>query len=464
MKKLWADTLHWDASYKEPKHLCQHRGNALFKGLMTGVNQIGEVRLQFHVVTDSKDQVVRPLDDFLGTVEAYGQPKPRLFWTDNVVADGDFFTDKLGLPTIEEGVEEEESVLPIAVVGDGECKYSNQTREINTNVEAMHCSLGPEGRVLSVDAEWAVRTDARGQVNGAGRVAVIQFAYILPGGEQTMALVVQLVDKEKLPTSLVSLFADPTLLFVGRCVQGDISRIGRDFKCTGLMSKVKTIDLGKLARTRDVVQNGTVSLQKLCGVVLGLQLPKLASVRLSRWSARTLSDEQVKYAALDAIVGLRIYQKLLPMPDLTARITSEAATPGVGVDIVPSTGKMGVLATFAGTGKVVEAREWETPAGYFPLKITISGKRRLVEVHTVAAPLLRVPGLTLRTRDGTPVTLRDLAALAKERGEETFRVVLPIQMLAPSVPGRVRPTPVHGGGGGSSNVKLGAGGGAAPKP
>jgi hypothetical protein len=189
VKKLRADTLHWDASYKEPKHLCQHRGNALFKGLMTGVNQIGEVRLQFHVVTDSKDQVVRPLDDFLGTVEAYGQPKPRLLWTDNVVADGDFFTDKLGLPTIEEGVEEEESVLPIAVVGDGECKYSNQTREINTNVEAMHCSLGPEGRVLSVDAEWAVRTDARGQVNGAGRVAVIQFAYILPGGEQTMALV-----------------------------------------------------------------------------------------------------------------------------------------------------------------------------------------------------------------------------------------------------------------------------------
>lgn len=57
MKKRGADTLHWDASYKEPKHLCQHHGKAIFRALFTATNQLGEIRLQFHVVTDGHDQV-----------------------------------------------------------------------------------------------------------------------------------------------------------------------------------------------------------------------------------------------------------------------------------------------------------------------------------------------------------------------------------------------------------------------
>jgi len=58
VKKRGAETLHWDASYKEPKHLCQHHGNAIFRALFTATNQLGEIRMQFHVVTDGHDQVL----------------------------------------------------------------------------------------------------------------------------------------------------------------------------------------------------------------------------------------------------------------------------------------------------------------------------------------------------------------------------------------------------------------------
>ena len=46
-----------DVSYKEAKKLCRVGGKAVYVGLVTGVNEIGEVRLQFHIVSDSHEQM-----------------------------------------------------------------------------------------------------------------------------------------------------------------------------------------------------------------------------------------------------------------------------------------------------------------------------------------------------------------------------------------------------------------------
>jgi len=43
VKKRWAVTLHWDASYKEAKRLCQHHGKAHFRALITAVNELGTI-------------------------------------------------------------------------------------------------------------------------------------------------------------------------------------------------------------------------------------------------------------------------------------------------------------------------------------------------------------------------------------------------------------------------------------
>ena len=44
VKKRGAARLHWDVSYKVEKHVAQHHGKPLYKGLLTATNEVGEVR------------------------------------------------------------------------------------------------------------------------------------------------------------------------------------------------------------------------------------------------------------------------------------------------------------------------------------------------------------------------------------------------------------------------------------
>jgi hypothetical protein len=57
VKKRGVLVLKIDASYKVSKHLCQWHGKRQFHALITGTNELGEIRLMFHVVTDGHDQV-----------------------------------------------------------------------------------------------------------------------------------------------------------------------------------------------------------------------------------------------------------------------------------------------------------------------------------------------------------------------------------------------------------------------
>ncbi len=54
VKKRGAEKLHWDVSYKEANHLCRYRRRPKFKGLVTALNEFGEVIIQFHIYTDSQ--------------------------------------------------------------------------------------------------------------------------------------------------------------------------------------------------------------------------------------------------------------------------------------------------------------------------------------------------------------------------------------------------------------------------
>ena len=40
MKKRGATKLHWDASYKEPKHLAKYHGEPVFHALVTATNEV----------------------------------------------------------------------------------------------------------------------------------------------------------------------------------------------------------------------------------------------------------------------------------------------------------------------------------------------------------------------------------------------------------------------------------------
>ncbi len=125
---------------------------------------------------------------------------------------------------------------------------------------------------------------------------------------------------------------------------------------------MKTLDLGITACARDVVQSGIVGLEYLVERVLNEKLLKIPTLRLSRWSACQLSTVQINYSALDVIKALEVYFKLNDMPDLTARLTLDDATPGKVVDIVPSHGSVHLLATRAAIACIEPCcEEWTAP-------------------------------------------------------------------------------------------------------
>ena len=91
VKKRGAETSHWDASCEEPRHLCQCHGKALFKGLIAATDENGEIRIQFHAVTDGHDQMRGAITSFLKTTTEHGQKMPMFLFADNPSGDRDFF-------------------------------------------------------------------------------------------------------------------------------------------------------------------------------------------------------------------------------------------------------------------------------------------------------------------------------------------------------------------------------------
>ena len=91
VKKRGALRLSWDASYKEAKHLGRYHGHSVFRALITATNEVGEIRIQFHVVTDGHEQMTRAIAAMNDTCQQYGQPLTELLFTDKPNEDKDYF-------------------------------------------------------------------------------------------------------------------------------------------------------------------------------------------------------------------------------------------------------------------------------------------------------------------------------------------------------------------------------------
>jgi hypothetical protein len=334
---------------------------------------VGEVRVQFHVVTDGHDQMEPQIKAFLDTMNKYGHEGVRLFWTDNAAADFDFFTRVIpSLVTTQQGLNNihpastmpSNDELPLCSVAASRYQVVTRDADINLKLHTL-CdtvkALPLESRVLSLDAEWDTTKGRNGLVSGSGRVALIQISYQIAADGEIFALLIRVHGRTHLPAALVTLLQDPEFTFTGRNIGGDIKKLGDDFKCSHQLANINIVELGKMARERDVVHSGAVGLDTIVRKCLSERLVKPPSVRLSVWSAATLTADQIQYAALDAIKALEVYLKLVKMPNLAQRLSSKAPT-GTLVDIVPSHGAVHVMATRAGTGEIIaHDAEWTLP-------------------------------------------------------------------------------------------------------
>lgn len=105
-----------------------------------------------------------------------------------------------------------------------------------------------------------------------------------------------------LPDSLAELLSDASILKIGVAISHDIQilRSITPFNPGGF------VDLQNYVKPFGIESNG---LSKLSGIVLGYRISK--SQQLSNWEATELSEGQQRYAATDAWVALKIYEKLL---------------------------------------------------------------------------------------------------------------------------------------------------------
>jgi hypothetical protein len=435
VKKRGAQRLHWDASYKEAKHLGQFHGKAVFRALITATNEVGEIRVQFHVVTDGHDQMEAQIAALLETLRLYGQPMPELLTTDNPSGDKQFFLKHipslarkqrsldLGLPVLQQS-----KLKKCTVDLDCEVKVCrNLSTEANRRIIAIRnlvTALPPKQQIVSIDIEWDLYKNAGGFITGQGTTALLQLSYRACDNGPIKALLLQTYGDKQLNNNLLQLLADQRITFVGRGINGDMARLARDFDCAQKLKHVNIVDIGAMACARNVVSSAAPQLAHLVEILLQEDLDKTSGVRVSdKWSAKQLSSEQIQYGALDVIKGLEIYFKLDTMPDINTPLLLHEATAGCVVGIKPSS-KAG-MTTCAATATVEPRGNWLAPGDKCkPTTLKATDSRCLVTITKVYAESLVVPNI--KRKDGKSMTLGDF-------GDAPFTVMLPLRMVIPHI-------------------------------
>jgi ribonuclease D len=109
------------------------------------------------------------------------------------------------------------------------------------------------------------------------------------------------VQKVGLPDSIRHILSDPLQLKTGVAIRDDLKGLQKikNFKPAGF---VELQDMALKLGIKDF------SLKKLSAIVLGYRISK--SQQISNWEADMYTDQQLVYAATDAYVSLKIFEKL----------------------------------------------------------------------------------------------------------------------------------------------------------
>lgn len=433
-KKRGAKRIHIDCHYKEAKHLGRYHGHKLWEGLVTITNEFGEIRSQFHVTSDSHEQLRPPIEAMLDTMKQYGQDLPGLATSDRPFTDKPFLLELIPslqltqhefdellrdfVPTTdnENPTTDNENNLQECTFDEENITIVSGAAEINLRIDAIDELMRPQGGryVYQMDAEWERHE----------RIALITLGYEVDGTKKVLGMrFTTVASRVRLPERLLALFEDELVAFAGVNIKADLKKVGKDFNCleTATAARGRAIELGVMARKRDVVKGGGCGLKELVARVLNQKMEKATADTFSKWTQPHLTGRQKKYAALDVIKAWEVYEKLLELPDLTLRISvDQARQVGLRVDIVPSSGDVASMATRAAIGRVVADEYWTTP-GKKAKKITSS--QVMVEIEQVLGPALRIPRLK---ENGEKLSLGHF-------GETPFKIALPRRMVKPHV-------------------------------
>ncbi|XP_058455385.1 exonuclease 3'-5' domain-containing protein 2 [Malaya genurostris] len=188
----------------------------------------------------------------------------------------------------------------------------NQTIRIVTNVDECKNIVGTlrthcqEYRILGLDCEW---------VNEQGKrhpVALLQLA-----SHRGLCALFRLCEMRRIPPELTDLLNDSSILKVGVGPVDDAKLLKLDYN----LKVTSALDLRHLAEKGGFP--GPFGLARLAEKTLGVKMDKHWRVRASNWETPELTERQILYAANDAHVAVKLFERfvkhLVPRGLLTSR-------------------------------------------------------------------------------------------------------------------------------------------------
>lgn len=196
--------------------------------------------------------------------------------------------------------------------------YLTGEKVINRSISLLQVQLDNARKksnspsVIGLDCEWSVAPLVSSEEDK--KVATLQLAWKDPnqptdtGGK---VFVIHLASLKRLPAVLTALLLDKNNLFVGVRIEQDIQKLRARFAHELPANQpISTRNLSHFAKDLSLFRRKDTSLANLSLVLLNSIVDKSNPARLSCWHLTPLTQQQIEYAADDAICSLLVYQEL----------------------------------------------------------------------------------------------------------------------------------------------------------
>ena len=309
VKKRGAKVLSVDVSYKADRKTCNVDGQPIFKGLFTGTNELGEIRLQARLCSDSHEQLKTPLEAFKKTQQEYGLSPVEYVFTDDPARDAQFYKETF--PSLRDTQRKLDDSSPSDLSQDLSLFSFNPYKQFSvvhatdkTGVKSKIAAMMEVSkyRFLGLDTEYKVTFGQHNRVVSTDPIGCIQLGYIDKSDDIVKALLIYTGrvkrksdgTKPNLPTSFAGLLCDPSITLTAVNLSGDISKLKADFNLDDAFANRNgkgLVDLGNFAARRRVAER-SIGLQGLLGILFNKRILKNRNALFSDWSTHNPDNEQ----------------------------------------------------------------------------------------------------------------------------------------------------------------------------
>lgn len=332
MQMVFGRNLSADHSHKVAK-VVLIQGERGFDGIYTIMNEVGKILAFFFVSGTTLAEVEESLRQINGRYTIHGQQQgPVFFTTDRCCDEREFFAGEKnsGKKPIFPSLISQEVVQPEPIAESPATELQEhadptflsvaqidlplphivpstlEIAEVTASEIIRRCQENM-WNVISVDSEWAYGIDKwrrKAQGDNVDGPDVTQIG--LPDGSTYVFLVRQY---KKFPSALKQLLESADIKKVAHKISSDKSKLSE----IGIALN-GCIELGNLARERGVVRVANCALSEIVEALFGCKIKKDPHVRRCDWGKNQLSEEEIKYAAIDAYAHMMSYLKILRIP------------------------------------------------------------------------------------------------------------------------------------------------------